>query len=84
MAYQDPGNPRRPDDYIERTGDMGWTPIVLALVFVVVFGFLIFGAPKSTDKPSRGAQRNELSNTAPSVLSIPAPSPPKPQGSGSL
>ena len=27
MAYQDPGNPRRVDDYIDRTGEMGWTPI---------------------------------------------------------
>jgi hypothetical protein len=23
MVYQDPGNPRRPDDYIDRNGDMG-------------------------------------------------------------
>jgi len=34
MAYQDPINLRRTDDYIERTGGMGLTPIVLGLVFV--------------------------------------------------
>jgi len=31
MVYQDPGNPRRPDDYIDRNGDMGWAPIILAV-----------------------------------------------------
>jgi hypothetical protein len=84
MAYQDPDNPRRLDDYIEQTGDIGWAPIVLALAFVVVSGLLIFGAPKSSREPSTSAQRSELPNTAPGVPSIPAPSPPKPQGSSSL
>ena len=84
MAYQDPGNPRRPDDYIEQTGSVGWTPIVLALAFVVVFGVLIFGAPKSSHEPSSSAQRSELPNTARDVPSNPAPSPQQPQGSDSL
>jgi len=84
MAYQDPGNPRRPDDYIEQTGDLGWTPIVLALAFAVVFGVLIFGAPKSSHEPNASAQRSELPNTARDVPSNPAPSPQKSQGSGSL
>ena len=79
MAYQDPGNPRRPDDYIDQTGEMGWPPILLALAFVAVFAFLIFGSPRSADQPSATAQRGELPNTAPSAPSVPMPSPPKPQ-----
>ena len=79
MTLQDPGNPRRPDDYIERSGEMGWRPILLALVFVALFGFLIFGSPRSADQPSNTAQRGELPNTAPSAPSVPVPSPPKPQ-----
>ena len=79
MAYNDPGNPRRPDDYIERTGDIGWAPIVLGILFAAVLGYLIFGGPRSADQPSNTAQRGELPNTAPGAPSIPAPSPPKPQ-----
>ena len=79
MAYNDPGNPHRPDDYIDRSGDMGWRPIALGLAFLAILGFLVFGAPKSADQPSATAQRSELPNTAPSAPSIPAPSPPKPQ-----
>jgi hypothetical protein len=79
MAYQDPGNPRRPDDYIDRNGDMGWAPIILAVAFVAVFAFLIFSSPRSTDQPSVTAQRGELPNTAPSAPPVPVRSPPKPQ-----
>ena len=79
MAYQDPGNPRRVDDYIDRTGEMGWTPILFGLAFVAMLAFLIFGAPGSGDQPSATAQHSELPNTAPSAPSIPVPSPPKPQ-----
>jgi hypothetical protein len=79
MAYQDPSNRRRPDDYIDQTGDMGWKPILLALVLVAVFAFLIFGSPRSADHPSATAQRGELPNTAPSAPSVPGPSPPEPQ-----
>jgi hypothetical protein len=79
MAYQDPGNPRRPDDYIERTGDMGWKPFLLGLAFVAVLAFLIVGWPRSANQPSATAQRGELPNTAPGAPSIPVPSPPKPQ-----
>jgi hypothetical protein len=79
MAYQDPGNPRRVDDYIDRTGETGWTPILLGLAFVAVLAFLIFGSPRSADQPSGSAQRSELPNTAPRAPSIPVPSPPKPQ-----
>ena len=50
MAYNDPGNPHRPDDYIDRSGDMGWTPIALGVAFLIVLGLLLFGAPKSADQ----------------------------------
>ena len=79
MAYQDPGDRPRADDYIDRTGEMGWKPILLGLAFVAVLAFLIFGSPRSADQPSATAQRGELPNPAPSAPSIPAPSPPKPQ-----
>ena len=79
MAYQDPGNQRRADDYIDRTGEMGWTPILLGLAFIAVLAFLIFGSPRSADQPSATAQRGELPNAAPRAPSIPLPSPPKPQ-----
>jgi hypothetical protein len=78
MTLQDPGNPRRPDDYIERTAETGWRPILLALVFVALLGFLIFGSPRSADQPSTIAQ-GELPNTAPSAPPVPVPAPPKPQ-----
>ena len=79
MAYQNPGNQRRVHDYIDRTGEMGWTPIVFGLAFVAVLAFLLFGSPKSADQPSATAQRSELPNIAPGAPSIPVPSPPKPQ-----
>jgi hypothetical protein len=79
MAYQDPGNLRRPDDYIDRNGDIGWAPVILAVAFVAMFAFLIFGSPRSTDQPSTTAPRGELPNAAPSAPSVPVPSPPKPQ-----
>jgi hypothetical protein len=79
MAYLDPGNPHRLDDYIEQTRDMGWTPILLGLAFVLALGFLIFGAPKPADERSTTDQRSELPNTASGMPSIPAPSPPKSQ-----
>jgi hypothetical protein len=79
MAYNDPSDPRRPDDYIERSGNMGWTPIVLVIAFTVVLGFLVFGAPKSVDQPGSTTQRGELPSTAPRAPPVPTPSPPKPQ-----
>jgi hypothetical protein len=79
MAYQDPGSRRRSDDYIDRTGEMGWTPIMLGLAFVAVLGFFIFSSPRSTEQPSTTAQRSELPSTTPGAPSIPMPSPPKPQ-----
>ena len=80
MAYQDPSNPRRPDDYLDRgPADWGWTPTFVALAILAVCGFLIFGAPRSADQPSTTDQRSELPRTAPNAPSIPTPSPPKPQ-----
>ena len=79
MAYEDPGNPHRADDYIDRTGDMGWTPILLGLAVLALFGLLIFGSPRSADQPSAATQRSELPNTARSAPSTPVPSPSKPQ-----
>jgi len=79
MAYNDSNNQRRPDDYIDRTRDIGWAPIVLGFAFLVVIGFLLFAAPKSPDQPNTITQRSELPNTAPSAPSLPVPSPPKPQ-----
>jgi hypothetical protein len=78
MAYNDPG-PHRPDDYIDRRGDMGWTPIALGVAFLIVLGLLLFGAPKSADQPNTTAQRSELPKAAPSAPSVPVPPPPKPQ-----
>lgn len=79
MTYQDPGNPHRADDYIDRTGEMGWTPILLGVAFIAVLAFLIFGSPRSADQSSAPAQRSELPNTAPSAPSIPVLPPAKPQ-----
>ena len=79
MTYQDPGNPRRADEYIDRSGEMGRTPILLGVAFLAVLAFLIFGAPRSADQPNATAQRSELPSTAPGAPSIPAPPPPKPQ-----
>jgi len=78
MAYNDP-DPHRPDDYIDRRGDMGWTPIELGVAFLIVLGLLLFGAPKSADQPNTTAQRSEVPNAAPSAPSVPLPPPPKPQ-----
>jgi hypothetical protein len=78
MRSQDSGNPRRADDYIDRSGETGRTPMVLGLAFVAVLAFLIFGAPKSANQPSATAQ-GEFPSTTPGVPSIPVPSPPKPQ-----
>ena len=76
MAYNDP-DPHRPDDYIDRRGDMGWTPIELGVAFLIVLGLLLFGAPKSADQPNTTAQRSELPKAAPSAPSVPVPPPPK-------
>ena len=56
MAYNDP-DPHRPDDYIDRRGDMGWTPIELGVAFLIVLGLLLFGAPKSADQPNTTASQ---------------------------
>jgi hypothetical protein len=79
MAYQDPGDPRRSDHYIERAGDVGWAPVVLGLVLVMLVGVLLLGAPRSADQPSATAQRGDLPNTTPGAPTIPTPAPPQPQ-----
>ena len=79
MAHQEPSNPHRPEDYLDRAPELGWTPAIVAVAFLVVFGFLIFGGPRSADQPASTARRSELPNPAPSAPSIPTPSPPKPQ-----
>ena len=79
MAYQDPDNRRRPDDYIDRGVDgVGWTPIILAIAFIGLVGLLMLGSPQRSDGPAT-AQRSELPNAAPNAPSIPTPAPPKPQ-----
>ena len=79
MSVQDPDNPRRPDDYIDKAGEgMGWAPIVLVVAFVAVLAFLLFGTPRQTDQPTM-SQRGEVHSTKPGAPSLPAPSPPTPQ-----
>ena len=76
MTYQDPDNPRRPNDYIDRMGGgLGWAPIALGIVFVVVLGYLIFGSSWQAEQPTSGP-RTEAPKTAPTP---PAPAPTKPQ-----
>jgi hypothetical protein len=79
MAHLEPGDPRRPDDYIERTGGVGWTPLVVAAILLALAGVLLLGPPRSADRPSTTAERGELPNAAPAAPSPPAPAPPKPQ-----
>jgi hypothetical protein len=79
MAYQEPDNRRRSDDYIDRGVDgMGWTPIILAIAFIGLVGLLMLGWPQGSKEPAT-TQRSELPSTAPYSPSIPTPAPPKPQ-----
>jgi len=80
MTYQRDPDGRRQGDYIDRDTSIGWAPIVLALAFVVLLGFLMFGSPSGppSDRPAV-TERSEMPNTAPKAPPIPAPAPPKPQ-----
>jgi hypothetical protein len=79
MAYEDPDNRRRSDDYIDRGVDgLGWTPIILAIAFIALVGLLMLEWPQTSNEPAI-TQRGELPNTAPNAPSIPTPVPPKPQ-----
>jgi hypothetical protein len=78
MAFQDPDERRRPQDYIDRADpQLGWTPIILGLAFVGVLGVLIFGTNwnSATDRPATN-QKTELPNPARGALPAPTPTPP--------
>lgn len=79
MTFQDPDNPRRPDEYIDKAGErMGWAPIVLVVAFVAVLAFLLLGTPRQADQPTV-SERGEVPNVKPGAPSVPAPAPPAPQ-----
>ena len=77
MAFKDPDNRRRPDDYIDRGVDgvgsdhprhrFHWSRRT-ADAWIAA----------KIERPAT-AQRSELPNTAPNAPSIPTPAPPKPQ-----
>src|SRR5437879_4915611 len=61
MTYQRDPDGRRRGDYIDRDTSIGWAPIVLALAFVVLLGFLMFGSPSGppSDRPAV-SERSEM------------------------
>jgi hypothetical protein len=66
MTYQ--LDPKRSADDVDHNTRIRWTPVIFALVFAALLGFLMFdslsGPPSSQSVVSR---RSELPNTAPSA-----------------
>jgi hypothetical protein len=65
MNYR--GRSSHADDYIDRAGDgIGWGPILLAIAFIAMLGFLLFVPPGQSDKRSNN-QQNEITTPGPAA-----------------